>query len=64
MPLNQKNKTKYYNTCEDIQIKIKIDFIMEKVKKITKMFVGKDIFQNYLIENYSDNEDKPGYPKN
>ena len=56
MPLNQKNKIKYFNTCEDI-------FYNGKSKKITKMLDGKDIFQDYLIDNYSDNEDKPGYPK-
>ena len=64
-PLNQKDKLKYNDTCEDILYsnQNKDRFNNGKSKKITKILDGKDIFQNYLIENYSDNEDKPRYPK-
>ena len=64
-PLNQKDKLKYNDTCEDILYsnQNKDRFNKGKNKKVTKILDGKDIFQNYLIEYYSDNEDKPRYPK-
>ena len=64
-PLNQNDIFKYNETCEDILYsnQNKDRFNKGKNKKVTKILDGKDIFQNYLIEYYSDNEDKPRYPK-
>ena len=64
-PLNQKELIKYYNTCEDIFYPNQKNnkFINKKNKKITKILGGQEIFAKNLFDNYSDNENKPRYPK-
>ena len=64
-PLGQKNRLKFSDSCEDLLYSNnnKDKFNNKKSKKITKILGGEEIFRNYLIENYSDNENKPRYPK-
>ena len=61
-PLNQKEVIKYYNTCEDI-LYPKQNINNYNNQKITKILDGQDIFRNNLLENKSDDENKPRYPK-
>ena len=64
-PLGQKDRLKFSDTCEDLLYSNtnKEKFNNKKNKKITRILGGQEIFKNYLIENYSDNEDNPRYPK-
>jgi hypothetical protein len=65
-PLNEKDRFKYYDTCEDIiySNQNEKNYINDKKhKKIREKLDGKDLFKNNLIENYSDNENKARYPK-
>ena len=64
-PLGEKDMLKYNQTCEDVLYsnQNKDKFNNKKNKKITKILEGQDIFNNYLIENYSEDENKPRYPK-
>ena len=61
-PINIKDR---FNTCEDVLYSNSNEekFNNKRNKKITKILGGKEIFKNYLIENYSDDEKKPRYPK-
>ena len=64
-PLGQKDLLKYNNTCEDVLYsnQNKDKFNNKKNKKITTILGGQEIFRSYLIENYSEDENKPRYPK-
>ena len=65
-PLNEKDMFKYNETCEDVLYsnKNKEKFKNKRNRKITYLLGGKEIFKKNLIENVSDNEEKPRYPKN
>ena len=64
-PLGQNDLLKYNETCEDVLYsnQNKDKFNNKKNKKITKILGGQEIFRSYLIENYSEDENKPRYPK-
>ena len=61
-PLNQKDVIKYYDTCEDISNSNQ-NINNHNNQKITKILDGQDIFRSNLLENKSDDENKPRYPK-
>jgi hypothetical protein len=65
-PLNEKDMFKYNETCEDVLYsnKNKEKFKNKRNREITDLLGGKELFKKNLIENVSDNEEKPRYPKN
>ena len=65
-PLNEKDMFKYNETCEDVLYsnKNKEKFKNKRNREITCLLGGKELFEKNLIENVSDNEEKPRYPKN
>ena len=61
----KKEGFKYCQTCEDILYlnENKNKFTNKKNKDVIKILGGQDLFSKPLIENYSDNDNKPRYPK-
>ena len=68
-PLNLKQRVIYYNTNEDIiypkqnQILNKNKLKNKNKKNIAKILGGEDILNSNFTQNYSDGENKSGYPK-
>ena len=65
-PLNETDKFKYNETCEDVLYSNLNNekFNNKRNREITYILGGKDLFKKNLIDNVSDNEEKPRYPKN
>ena len=65
-PLREEEKNKYFQTLEDILYsnENKHKFKNKKNKTIASMLGGEDIITHNLIDNLSQDENKPRYPKN
>ena len=65
-PLKEEETKKYYETVEDILFsnKNKHKFRNKKNKNIANFLGGNDIINKNLIDNLSEDENKPRFPKN
>ena len=65
-PLKEEESKKYFQTLEDILYSNnnKHKFKNKKNKEVAINLGGEDIINKNLIDNYSDDETKPGFPKN
>ena len=65
-PLKEEENKKYFQTLEDILYSNnnKHKFKNKKNKEVANNLGGEDIINKNLIDNFSDDETKPGFPKN
>ena len=65
-PLKEEENKKYFQTLEDILYSNdnKHKFKNKKNKEVANNLGGQDIINRNLIDNFSDDENKPGFPKN